>query len=177
MNGLPNRVHHLALLTALTALLIGCGGAPNAGTEGASQVSQASTASADVTAANPPTYFAEQGIAIRGADPVAYFTVSDYVPGLPEFTYDWQGVTWQFASEANRAQFVDNPEAFAPRYGGFCAWAVSQGYTAEIDPTAWKVVEGKLYLNYDQSVQAKWSKDIPGNIAKADQNWPGVLQQ
>ncbi len=176
MNGLKNLVPRLALL-AVMAVIMGCSATPKTGQEATSQVSQAATASTDVTANNPPTYFAEQGIAIRGADPVAYFTDSAYVPGRPEFTYDWQGVTWQFASEANRAQFVDNPEAFAPRYGGFCAWAVSQGYTAEIDPTAWKVVEGKLYLNYDQSVQAKWAKDIPGNIAKADQNWPGVLQQ
>ncbi|MEO1399953.1 MAG: YHS domain-containing (seleno)protein [Cyanobacteria bacterium J06635_1] len=119
--------------------------------------------------------FAEDGIAIRGADPVAYFTESDYVPGSAEYTHEWGGATWQFASAENRDLFASNPEQYAPAYGGFCAWAVSQGYTAPIDPTAWKVVDGKLYLNYDAKVQKRWSKDIPGNIAKADGNWPGVL--
>ncbi|MEL7330441.1 MAG: YHS domain-containing (seleno)protein, partial [Cyanobacteria bacterium J06559_1] len=61
------------------------------------------------------------------------------------------------------------------QYGGFCAWAVSEGYTASVDPDAWKVVEGKLYLNYDARIQQRWQKDVPGNIARADQNWPGVL--
>ena len=68
------------------------------------------------------------------------------------------------------------PEKYAPQYGGYCAWAVSQGYTASSDPTAWKIVNGKLYLNYSVGVQRKWSEDIPGNIAKADSNWPNVLK-
>jgi hypothetical protein len=71
--------------------------------------------------------------------------------------------------------FKANPSAFAPQYGGYCAWAVSQNYTASGDPNFWKIVNGKLYLNYDKSVQATWEKDIPGYIAKADRNWPGVL--
>lgn len=125
--------------------------------------------------ATKPAYFAEDNIAIRGADPVAYFTAGDYVPGTAEFTHEWEGAVWQFASAENRDQFASDPAAFAPQYGGYCAWAVSQGYTATIEPTAWKIVDGKLYLNYNKSVQAKWQKDIPGNIAKADENWPGVL--
>lgn len=124
-----------------------------------------------------PAYaiFAKDGLAIAGADPVAYFTQSDYVPGSDEFTHDWEGATWRFTSAENRDLFAAQPEEYAPQYGGFCAWAVSQGYTASIDPTAWKIVDGKLYLNYSAGVQRKWSKDIPGNIAKADQNWPAVL--
>ena len=127
--------------------------------------------------AQPVQYFAENNVAIRGADLVAYFTESAYVPGSSEFTHEWQGVTWQFASAENRDAFAADPDAYAPEYGGFCAWAVSQGYTAEIDPEAWKIVEGKLYLNYSPGVQRRWARDIPGNIAKADQNWPGVLEQ
>jgi hypothetical protein len=73
------------------------------------------------------------------------------------------------------AKFKADPEKYAPKYGGYCAWAVAQGYTAEIDPEAWKIVGGKLYLNYSKDVQKKWEQDIPGNIEKADQNWPGVL--
>lgn len=122
-------------------------------------------------------YFAKDGIAIAGADPVAYFTNSAYVPGKPEFTHEWNGATWQFSSAKNRDSFAATPEAFVPQYGGFCAWAVSQGYTADIDPTAWKIVAGKLYLNYNADIQTKWSKDIPGNITKANKNWPGVLSK
>lgn len=124
-----------------------------------------------------PTYavFAEDSVAIRGADPVAYFTVGEYTPGSNEFTFDWEGATWQFASAENRDLFAANPEEYAPQYGGFCAYAVSQGNTAPIEPTAWKIVDGKLYLNYNDKIQQRWSKDIPGYIAQADQNWPGVL--
>ena len=119
--------------------------------------------------------FAEDGVAIRGADPVAYFTEGEYTPGSDAFTYDWEGATWQFASAENRDLFAANPEEYAPQYGGFCAWAVSQGTTASIEPTSWEIVDGRLYLNYNAGVQRRWSQDIPGNIAKANQNWPGVL--
>ncbi|NEP76447.1 YHS domain-containing (seleno)protein, partial [Okeania sp. SIO2G5] len=118
---------------------------------------------------------AENGVAIDGADPVAYFTESKAVIGSAEFSHEWQGATWHFASAENRDLFAAAPEEYAPQYLGYCAWAVSQGYTAPIDPEAWKIVDGKLYLNYDQRVQNRWAKDIPGNIAKADANWPGVL--
>ncbi|MEL6492816.1 MAG: YHS domain-containing (seleno)protein [Cyanobacteria bacterium J06621_3] len=123
----------------------------------------------------PPSVFAEDGIAIRGADPVAYFTEGQYVAGTADYTYEWADATWQFSSAENRDLFASNPTQYAPQYGGFCAWAVSEGYTASVDPDAWKVVEGKLYLNYDARIQQRWQQDVPGNIARADQNWPGVL--
>jgi hypothetical protein len=84
------------------------------------------------------------------------------------------GATWRFASAEHRDRFAVDPERYAPQYGGYCAWAVSQGYTAKIDPAAWKIVDDKLYLNYSKDVQSQWSSDIPGNIAKADANWPGI---
>ena len=65
---------------------------------------------------------------------------------------------------------------YAPQYGGYCAWAVSRGYTAGIDPDAWKIVNGRLYLNYSLKVQKQWAEDIPGNIAKAEENWPKILK-
>jgi len=148
--------------------------APEPEAPSADSVTEASTAD-DIPA--PPAVFADDGIAIAGADPVAYFTQGDYVPGEPAFSYEWGGATWQFASAEHRDLFIANPAQYAPQYGGFCAWAVSQGYTAAIDPNAWTIVDGKLYLNYDQRIQRRWSQDIPGNIAKADQNWPGVLAQ
>lgn len=121
-------------------------------------------------------YFVDgNNIAIRGTDPVAYFTQGGPVAGRAEFTHTWNNAVWQFASAENRDTFAANPEAYAPQYGGFCAWAVSQGYTASIDPNAWKIVDGKLYLNYSRGVQRDWERDIPGNISRADGNWPAVL--
>ena len=115
--------------------------------------------------------------ALGGYDPVAYFTEGKPVAGSRDINFSWKGVTWRFASEKNRELFKEKPEAYAPQYGGYCAWAVSRGYTAKGDPRYWKVVGGKLYLNYDAGVQKDWEKDIPGNIGKGDQNWPKVLDK
>jgi hypothetical protein len=111
-------------------------------------------------------------LAVDGYDPVAYFTEGKPVEGKKEFSTDWNGAKWRFASAANRDLFVAEPAKYAPQYGGYCAWAVANNYTADTDPEAWAVVDGKLYLNYDKKVQEKWRQDVPGNIAKADQNWP-----
>src|SRR5262245_41165297 len=110
-----------------------------------------------------------------GYDPVAYFADGKPVAGKSDITHQWKGATWRFASEKNRDLFKAKPEAYAPQYGGYCAWAVSQGYTAKGDPKYWKVVDGKLYLNYDAKVQRDWEKDVPGHISKGDKNWPTVL--
>ena len=115
------------------------------------------------------------GTAIDGTDPVAYFTENKPVKGSSDFAHEWNGATFHFASAENRDLFAANPEKYAPQYGGYCAWAVSQGYTASTDPEAWKIVDGKLYLNYSKSVQQTWEQDIPGNIAAGDGNWPKVL--
>lgn len=118
-----------------------------------------------------------RGLAIKGYDPVAFFQQGTPVKGLGEFELIWKEAKWRFASAENRDLFKADPEHYAPRYGGYCAWAVSEGYTARVDPkNAWKIIEGKLYLNYNKEIQAKWAKDIPGNVARADANWPGVLE-
>jgi YHS domain-containing protein len=114
------------------------------------------------------------GTAIEGYDPVAYFEEGKPVEGDSDYTHDWMGATWYFATAANRDLFADDPEKYAPQYGGYCAWAVANGYTAEIDPQAWAVVDDKLYLNYSLDVQKQWQQDVPGNITKADGNWPGI---
>ena len=124
----------------------------------------------------PKVFYSEGGLAIRGTDPVAYFTQGKPVKGNPEFAYKWGNATWQFASEQNRDLFVKSPDKYAPQYGGFCAWAVSQGYTASTDPDAWKIVDGKLYLNYNSAVQWGWQKDIAGNVSKGDNNWPALAK-
>jgi YHS domain-containing protein len=122
-----------------------------------------------------PRIYAEDGIAIDGSDPVAYFTEGRPVAGTPEHEVAWNGATWRFASAENRAVFEADPEAYAPQYGGWCAWAVAEGYTASTIPDAWAIVDGKLYLNFSRGVQRRWERDIPGNIARADANWPAVL--
>jgi YHS domain-containing protein len=114
------------------------------------------------------------GTAIEGYDPVAYFNEGRPVEGKSEFAHDWMDATWYFASAEHRDLFAADPDKYAPQYGGYCAWAVSQGYTAKIDPEAWKIVDDRLYLNYSKDVQAQWVQDIPGNIAKGDANWPKI---
>lgn len=111
-------------------------------------------------------------LAVDGYDAVAYFTDGKPVEGKKEHSYEWKGATWRFASAAHRELFVAAPEKYAPQFGGYCAWAVSQGYTADADPESWKIVDGKLYLNYNKKVQAQWEQDIAGLIVKAGSNWP-----
>lgn len=122
-----------------------------------------------------PVFSTFLGGAIRGYDPVAYFTEGRPVEGKRAFSLKWMNATWYFSSARHRDLFRANPEKYAPQYGGYCAYAVSQGYTASIDPEAWKIVDGKLYLNYSKSVQKRWMADIPGNIKLADKNWPRIL--
>lgn len=123
-----------------------------------------------------PQVYAEGGVAVDGSDVVAYFTQGAPVAGDPAITHSWNGATWRFATEENRAAFAANPDAYAPQYGGYCAYAVSEGYTAATDPNAWTIVDGKLYLNYSRSVRALWSARRARRISDADANWPNVLQ-
>jgi hypothetical protein len=127
-------------------------------------------------AAEPPVFTGlVKGVAVGGYDPVAYFREGKPVKGREDLTIEHEGVRWRFASEANRDAFKAEPANFAPQYGGYCAWAVSRGYTAKGDPNAWSVVDGRLYLNYDVNVRRDWLRDVPGNIRKGDANWPKVL--
>ena len=122
-----------------------------------------------------PQWFDVDGIAIRGYDPVAYFKVSAPVKGKPEFALDFDGVIWHFSSAENLLEFTNDPWAYAPQFGGYCAYAVSKGGTATTQPDAWTVWNGKLYLNFKTTVRGILVQDIPGNVAKAEANWPGVL--
>jgi YHS domain-containing protein len=119
-------------------------------------------------------FYNSDGVAIEGTDPVAYFTEGKPVEGMADITYDYGGVTWRFASATNRDTFAAEPARYAPQYGGYCAWAVSQGYTASTVREAWHIEDGKLYLNYSKGVQGRWQEDIPGHISQADANWPGL---
>ena len=116
------------------------------------------------------------GLAAEGYDAVAYFTDGRAVEGSKAFETTWNGATWRFASEAHRQLFQKEPARYAPQFGGYCAWAVSQGYTASGDPQAWTIVGGKLYLNYDAEVQEIWQKDPAGYIKQANGKFAGLLK-
>lgn len=121
--------------------------------------------------------FTVDGVAIRGTDPVAYFNAGEPVPGNAAFGMRWNGATWHFASAENRDVFAADPEHFAPRYGGFCAWAVAaKGKLYSTQPKNWTIVEDRLYLNFNDDIQERWVADIPGFIARADMRWPEILR-
>jgi len=130
---------------------------------------------ASAAGAQKAEVFSDGAGAIRGYDPVAYFTEGKPVKGRAQFTHQWNGAAWRFASAANRDRFAAAPEKYAPQYGGYCAFGVASGYAVKTEPDAWSVVEGKLYLNYDRNVRASWVKDTPGYIRKANENWPAAL--
>jgi len=115
-------------------------------------------------------------VMMHGYDVVAFFTDEKAVKGTDAFEYVWQGATWRFATADHRSLFQTAPEKYAPQYGGFCAWAVSRNYTADTDPEAWVVVNGRLFLNYSKNVQKQWTIDRDANISKADVNWPALAR-
>ncbi|MGE3929268.1 MAG: YHS domain-containing (seleno)protein [Hyphomonadaceae bacterium] len=116
-------------------------------------------------------------VGASGYDVVAYFTERRPVRGIARHRTTHQGVEYRFASAEHLTAFRANPARYLPQYGGYCAWAVSQGYTAPADPNAWRVVDGRLYLNYNAEIQRRWEQDIPGHIRNANGNWPSVLSR
>jgi YHS domain-containing protein len=117
------------------------------------------------------------GVALKGYDPVAYFTESKAAKGSDKFTAQYRGVTYKFESAAHRDTFLANPEKYLPQYGGYCAYGVSRGDKADIEPHAFSVVGGKLYLNYSKTVRFMFQHDLRANIEKANENWPLVSAQ
>jgi YHS domain-containing protein len=113
--------------------------------------------------------------AVGGYDTVAYHTVGEPVRGSRDFSTQWSGAEWRFSSQENLDLFLADPAGYAPQYGGYCAWAMAEGYTAKGDPEFWRIVDGKLYLNFNQEIQDRWETDIPGFITAADANYPAIL--
>ena len=118
--------------------------------------------------------FQKDGAALRGYDPVAFFTAQKPVKGSATFSTTWKDATWHFSSPANLNAFIKDPERYAPQYGGYCAYGMAGGYKAPTEIDTWTIVNGKLYFNYNQKVKDTWSRDIPSYIQKADANWPTV---
>lgn len=124
-----------------------------------------------------PALNAPIAIALQGYDPVAYFTDGKPVSGVDAYTYQWHGVQWKFSSPEHQAQFAMEPEHYAPQYGGYCAFAVSRGTTADGDPHQWAIVNDKLYVNTNAFAMQLWNQDRSENIEAADVNWPLIPKQ
>jgi YHS domain-containing protein len=114
------------------------------------------------------------GVALRGFDPVAYFAAGKPTAGQPTLQSKFNGATYQFSTAANKEAFDKEPAKFAPQYGGFCAYAAAKGAKFDADPNVFKVVDNKLYLNFNADVATKWNADVPGHIKTADANWPAL---
>lgn len=115
--------------------------------------------------------------ALDGYDTVAYFTSGKPVEGSKKFNTEYKGADWYFSSEKNLTLFVNNPEKYAPQYGGYCAWAVSaKSDFAPGDPHQWSIVDNKLYLNYDQEIKQRWEQDQAQHIQQADKVWPKLIK-
>lgn len=114
------------------------------------------------------------GVALDGYDPVAYFTAGAPTPGKAGYQANHRGATYRFASAAHLAQFKADPDRYVPQFGGFCAMGVALEKKLDGDPQAWRIVDGKLYLNLNKDVQKKWLEDVPGHLAEADQTWPSI---
>ena len=114
------------------------------------------------------------GFVIRGYDPVAYFTEGRPVPGRSDLSVEYEAGKYLFATAANRDAFKANPEKYVPRYGGFCAYGVAVGKKFDIDPSSWRIVDGRLYFNLNPVILEKWSEDAKGYIRKSEENWPQI---
>jgi YHS domain-containing protein len=117
------------------------------------------------------------GVAIRGYDPVAYVRDGGPRLGKPEFSAQHGGATWRFTSAEHKALFEADPQRYLPAYGGFCAYGTSRGYLVKIEPEAWSIVDGRLYLNYDLGVRKTWLARTRAYIARADANWPKLVAE
>jgi hypothetical protein len=128
---------------------------------------------APALAGNEALVNADKGsrVAIHGYDPVAYFTKGQPVKGSSEIGYDWNDAHWLFSEPAHRDLFAADPNKYAPQFGGYCSMGMSMGVTADIDPQAWAIVDGRLYLNSSLQARDEFSQQPAANIAKAETNW------
>src|SRR6201984_3331446 len=129
------------------------------------------SAAADSSAAPVAPVNTTDGLALKGYDPVAYFTDGQPTKGEDQYSFQWKGVTYRFASAENLQRFKADPEKYLPQYGGYCAYAMSVNRIADIDPARWAIVEGKLYLNNNRVSYGLWALDKSGNIAAGDRSW------
>lgn len=117
-------------------------------------------------------HYVPDGYGVSGYDPVAYFNAGAPTEGNSQYTAKYDGVTYKFSSNDNLEAFQKDPSAYLPAYGGYCAFGTAMGRKFSGDPTAWKIVDGTLYLNLNKDVQKRWVKDVPGFLKGANNNWP-----
>jgi len=118
-----------------------------------------------------PAVNADDGLALEGYDPVAYFTRGEPAEGRPDLVAEHGGARYRFATPEHRERFLAEPERYLPAYGGFCAYAMSVDSIADIDPDRWSIVDGRLYLNAGRLASGLWALGTKGNIERADRNW------
>jgi len=161
-------MNRLFLRLALAATItLSLGGTALIASGGAQAFEQGSISAINVEAGN---------VILHGYDSVAYFA-GTATQGEAQFSVEYQGVSYRFASAENMKTFQASPAQYVPQYGGFCALGTALGKKLDVDPTQFRVVDGKLYLNLNADVFKKWAEDVPGNIAKADANWPSIKSQ
>jgi YHS domain-containing protein len=122
-------------------------------------------------------WYNPDGVAIKGYDPVAYFTENAPVKGSKQFSYSWEGTEWNFKNQSNLDTFKANPEKYAPQFGGYCAYGASENHKAPTEADAFTIVNDKLYLNYNKKVKEMWIKDTKGRIETAEKNWVKLKDQ
>ena len=141
-------------------------------------VSACATRTGVIATARPITPLrAPLGLALHGYDPVAYFDEQRPIKGSLALVQHWRGAEWRFANAQHLADFTANPEHFAPQYGGYCAFAVSRGTTADGDPKQWAIVGDRLFLNNNAFAKALWDRNRDANIHAGDVNWPQIPKQ
>jgi len=141
----------------------------------AAALASSSIAVAAPAFAEDPVYTSRwSNVAVQGYDPVAYFTAGEPTKGSDKYSTEYMGAEFQFASQENLDLFLSDPSAYAPQYGGYCAWAIADGKYAKGNAKNWAIVDGKLYLNYNSSIQKKWDKDRSGFISKGDAQWSNL---
>jgi YHS domain-containing protein len=133
--------------------------------------------SAPVLAAELVNVSGASRVALDGYDPVAFFTDSRPVNGSPFIKTMYRGADYFFASEEHKKLFTGNPDKYAPQYGGFCAFGVGLDAIFPVDINTWQIRNGKLYLNLNHDILEKFNADFEGNVAKAEKNWPGLVQK
>lgn len=135
------------------------------------------TAISGIAAAKELHNLNRDGVAIQGYDPVAFFTDNRAVQGSSQFQSQYDGAKYYFASAEHKSAFDKEPGKYEPQFGGYCAYGASQGHPAPVKIEAWQIVNGRLLMQYDLGIKDKFNKDQQGNLRKADQNWPGIVEK
>ena len=119
-------------------------------------------------------FFHSGGVALKGYDPVAFFTLKQAHLGKATIALNWEGLEWRFVNESHRDQFAAEPEKYLPQYGGFCAFGASEGYKASVKPTAFTIHNGRLYFNFAHYIKKRWLETKERRIEQADLNWEAI---